>query len=435
MPTFKRVNIRSDYSYVSDANSFDASYVQNGPSGSFDNSAYAASQGYGFVNYSTSTFRSRSLLVDPSLAGMYFTSTNGDQFRLDLPDGVGTYRVRSAHIDALASQTTGWRFRDGSTGTNFANVSGTTTSSQYRDITDTLKTASGFNYSSESYVEHTFTDTFLTVTRDTSLASGNGVLSSVWVEKTSGSSTNGLGDELMWLLGDTSGSGLTNLGTTGTATNHNAVYTSKPGAGGNYAYQFPGGSIEIPSIFAGNSSEKSVAFWFYPDDTGERFYFSDAPGFTNSVGGVLAKQETSASYLEIGNGVGWQPSALTTFSDADLNSGWNHQALVFNNGETLVYLNGVLELTSTAQTYNFPTYTSTSSDKALWGAESRSAYNTTRRYKGWMDDFRQFPRSITAQEVAHLATSRGILGEPTTSRYNAYASAKFKNNTFDNLRF
>ena len=281
---------------------------------------------------------------------MYFTSTNGDQFRLDLPDGVGTYRVRSAHIDALASQTTGWRFRDGSTGTNFANVSGTTTSSQYRDITDTLKTASGFNYSSESYVEHTFTDTFLTVTRDTSLASGNGVLSSVWVEKTSGSSTNGLGDELMWLLGDTSGSGLTNLGTTGTATNHNAVYTSKPGAGGNYAYQFPGGSIEIPSIFAGNSSEKSVAFWFYPDDTGERFYFSDAPGFTNSVGGVLAKQETSASYLEIGNGVGWQPSALTTFSDADLNSGWNHQALVFNNGETLVYLNGVLELTSTAQT-------------------------------------------------------------------------------------
>ena len=127
--------------------------------------------------------RSRSTSLDPSLAGMYFTSTNAHQFRLDLPDGVGTYRVRSAHIDALASQTTGWRFRDGSAGTNFASVSGATTSTQYRDITDALQTASSFAYASENYVEHTFTNDFLTVTRDTALAAGNGVLSAVWVEK------------------------------------------------------------------------------------------------------------------------------------------------------------------------------------------------------------------------------------------------------------
>lgn len=190
MPTFKRVNIRSDYLYVTDANNFEPCYVQNGPLGAYDNSAYSASQGFGFVTYSTSTFRSRSQTVDPSLAGMFFSSTNGQQFRLDLPDGIGTYRVRSAHIDALASQVTGWRFRDGSSGTNFASLSGSTTSTQYRDITDTLKSASGFSYSTESYVQHTFTNDFLTVTRDTSLASGNGVLSAVWVEKVGATPTN-----------------------------------------------------------------------------------------------------------------------------------------------------------------------------------------------------------------------------------------------------
>lgn len=113
---------------------------------------------------------------------MYFTSTNGHTFRLDLPDGAGKYKIFSAHVDQAAGQTTGWDFTDGS-GSTIVSVTGATTSSTYRDINSNSKAVSGFSASGETYVEHTFSNDHLLIVRNTSLNSGNGVLSAVWVEK------------------------------------------------------------------------------------------------------------------------------------------------------------------------------------------------------------------------------------------------------------
>lgn len=182
-----RIAIRLSYPYVTDPTGWDSCHRQDGSVPlPYDASAYSASQGFGFTSYANQ-FRNRNSSNAPQLAGMYFTSTNGHAFRLDLPDGAGTYRVRSAHVDQAAGQTTGWDFKDGS-GSTIASVSGATTGTNYRDINSNSKAVSGFSVASETYVEHTFTNDHLTVVRNTSLNSGNGVLSAVWVEKVASSS-------------------------------------------------------------------------------------------------------------------------------------------------------------------------------------------------------------------------------------------------------
>ena len=175
-----RIAIRLSYPYVTDAAGWDACYRQDGSP--YDNSAYTSSQGFGFTSYASAQFRNRNSTNAVQLAGMYFTSTNGHTFRLDLPDGAGTYKIFSAHVDQAASQTTGWDFTDGS-GSTIVSVSGATTSSNYRDINSNSKAVSGFSPASETYVQHTFSNDHLLVVRNTSLGTGNGVLSAVWVEK------------------------------------------------------------------------------------------------------------------------------------------------------------------------------------------------------------------------------------------------------------
>ena len=183
MSSSLRVAIRLSYPYVTDPTGWEACYRQDGmfplP---YDNSAYTASQGFGFTSYDSFQFMNRNSTNAAQLAGMYLTSTNGHTFRLDLPDGAGTYKIFSAHVDQAASQTTGWDFTDGS-GSTIVTVSGATTSTNYRDINSNSKAVSGFSPSSETYVQHTFTNDHLLVVRNTSVNSGNGVLSAVWVEK------------------------------------------------------------------------------------------------------------------------------------------------------------------------------------------------------------------------------------------------------------
>ena len=183
MATFLRVAIRLSYPYVTDPTGWVSCHRQDGSFPlPYDNTAYNSSQGYGFTTYASSQFRNRNSSNAAQLAWMYFTSTNGHRFRLDLPDGVGTYKIFSAHVDQLASQTTGWDFKDGS-GSTIVSVSGATTTTNYRDINSNSKAVSGFNPASETYVEHTFTNDHLLIERNTSLGTGNGVLSAVWVEK------------------------------------------------------------------------------------------------------------------------------------------------------------------------------------------------------------------------------------------------------------
>ena len=180
-PTFSRVAIRKDLNYVTDTNEFSPCQPNSTAGQPPYTSNYESYRGYGFTSYSLSNFRNRSLSVDTSLAGIYFTTTNGDKFRIDLPNGLGTYKVFSVHYDALANQSTGWRFKDGN-GSTITTVTASSTTTNYIDINNNSLPATGFDYANESFVEHEFTNTYMEVERDTALAGGNGILTAVWLE-------------------------------------------------------------------------------------------------------------------------------------------------------------------------------------------------------------------------------------------------------------
>lgn len=180
-PTFSRVAIRKDLNYVTDTNKFSPCQTNATAGQPPFTSDYETYRGYGFTSYNQSNFRNRSLSVDTSLAGIYFSSTNGDKFRIDLPNGLGTYKVFSAHYDALSNQSTGWRFKDGS-GSTITTVTASSTTTNYIDINDNSLPATGFDYANESFIEHEFTNTYMEVERDTTLAAGNGTLTAVWLE-------------------------------------------------------------------------------------------------------------------------------------------------------------------------------------------------------------------------------------------------------------
>jgi len=187
MPAERRVSLRANASYVTDTDNFSVCTPNNATSVN-PNDEYSAAQGFGMVagTYSSSNFRDRSTSLATQLAGMTFQGLNGATFRLDLPDGAGAYKVWFAGIDAAAGQVTGWRLKDGTSGTEFATLDASPTSTQYVDINNTLQLASAFDVDGSNYIEHTFVNDYLTIQRDTTLAAGNGVISSVWVEASGG---------------------------------------------------------------------------------------------------------------------------------------------------------------------------------------------------------------------------------------------------------
>ena len=87
---------------------------------------------------------------------------------------------------------------------------------------------------------------------------------------------------------------------------------------------------------------------------------------------------------------------------------WFHFAMSVDSNRTgyKFYLDGVLEETHTDGA--FPT---SGQDAIYICAQQNATYHLAGRW----DDFRLFNSELTSDEVAHLATSRGVLGSPNTS--------------------
>jgi hypothetical protein len=177
------VNIRQSFGYAVDPSGFDAC------TSSPDTRTYSAGQGFGYVG-TPAGVRNRSASVGPNLAGMGFTSSNGIVFRYDLPSGAGTYDVGAAFYDAATNMVSGYVIRDGTAGTVLASVSGIAGTTQYRNINSVSSVPANFNLLTEDVINHTFTNDYLTVTRDTYLGYANGAFSSVWVNPAGGAADN-----------------------------------------------------------------------------------------------------------------------------------------------------------------------------------------------------------------------------------------------------
>lgn len=409
------VNIRQSFAYTLDPSGFDAC------TSSPDTRTYTAGQGFGYVGTAAVT-RNRSQ-VSPNLAGMGFTSSNGIVFRYDLPSGAGAYDVGAAFYDALTNMTSGYTVRDGTAGTVIAYVSGIAGTTQYRDINSVSRIPANFNLATESVINHTFVNDFLTVTRDTSIASGNGAFSSVWVNPAGG--FVGLGGEQGWWCptlddspDDISGNGNngTYIGGMGTVAN--------TGSGGTRAYDFDGTNDYIDiSGFAANTSAYSVSCWIDgtgPSQTIVAFNSGDSSGGrATNIG--LQPSGTALTGHQNGASSYWAESTSIVNG-----SGWKHVAYTFDGSTVEIFIDGVSEDTQSAFVTN--------KTQAL-AYIGRWIGTTPFWLTGTMDDIRAYDRALTQAEITHLATARGVLGGPGSDGYNAFTSAIYKPRNYNNTRF
>ena len=118
------------------------------------------------------------------LGGFHIVSSTAREFRLDLPDGAGTYEVGAVMADANgAAQNTAFDFRDGLNGTLLHTWNESSTATQAVDIDGTLTAFGSWSQSSAPTETLTFTGSELYIHFNGN--SSQGFISSVWVESSS----------------------------------------------------------------------------------------------------------------------------------------------------------------------------------------------------------------------------------------------------------
>lgn len=225
----------------------------------------------------------------------------------------------------------------------------------------------------------------------------------------------GLGDEKLWLCpslddsaDDISGNG-----------NHGTYYggmgtVADTSNGGTKAYSFDGSNtqrIECDPQVIGSEPVFSVSCWVYVNQHdasyGEGFVSQFAAG-NNSATCKFSLGDPGGSSLI--TPAGWiRPSTsniVATSSQSFAAQTWHHLCFIADGSNIFTYLDGVLRGTNT---YSGTVRTVT--NPFVIGTYNQSI-NQNHYLNGMVDDVRAFDRALTPTEITHLATSRGIAGNP-----------------------
>lgn len=220
----------------------------------------------------------------------------------------------------------------------------------------------------------------------------------------------GLGDEARWWCPslDSAGNGTTTLtdltggGIDGTLTNMDPPtdWPADTGSGGVRALDFDGSNDRI--AFASPispSGARSIAMWVkFTSPSSRQGLIGTRPPAASQGWVFLLNASNTLRYFHTGGG---DLSATTT-----INSGtWYHLVATFSGSTAKLYKDGSLIATSTS----FANDTATTFNGVL-GCEDEG---NSGPFTGRIDDARIYTRAITATEVTHLSTSRGILGAPS----------------------
>ena len=226
----------------------------------------------------------------------------------------------------------------------------------------------------------------------------------------------GLGDEQLWVsptltlddISDITGNGNTAL-YDGTVTvvedpaGYEGFQTSNTTAGTDYVYFDAPTAVDLPSA--------SIAFW-----ATSSFLASYAPigGFCtaafNDLRFFISRRATSGLARVYRKTVGGSVAIddfLMPNGSADFTGGeWHHWCLVFENGKNNLYFDGVLIGQSpTSATGDLDV---SGTNFSLGSQDGRTTAASAARY----DDIRFYDSALTAAEVVHLASLRGVEGLP-----------------------
>lgn len=163
-------------------------YVTDGSGETFvDESAYSSERGFGW--FGTATARNRNTGWDRRLAACHFNNATSTYWRLDLPNGPGSYRIWAGFFDLKFANGANWLLRDGTT--TFKTISGSVIGSVHGDISGF--DADGASMSPDAWasadggqsIDHTFVNDHLRVQVNTT---SNNVISHIAVEFLGGGS-------------------------------------------------------------------------------------------------------------------------------------------------------------------------------------------------------------------------------------------------------
>lgn len=213
----------------------------------------------------------------------------------------------------------------------------------------------------------------------------------------------GLGGETLWISPSISGvnqtaSDLSGNGNNGTL-NGSCSVVAQLGKGGSAAFSsssYSSDFVSVPNILPA-TTVRSVGCWVYGNTFGsfqlhQLFASSLFKMQSQGFGDIVLRQTLSASP--------WSQTYSINNNPSSVNGAWHHYCIVQDGTDAKAYLDGSLVSTTTLD----PNVDVTGD----------SATIELNKIAGYGDDYRAFSRALTAQEVAHLASARGIQGTPQT---------------------
>lgn len=240
----------------------------------------------------------------------------------------------------------------------------------------------------------------------------------------------GLGSEVGWWCPtlDTASDGLTNLVGGASATlkmSGKFGVVSDSGAGGSEAWEAdatPGSGINTGTPPLINNSF-SMSCWFKQDTA--------TIGFMNMM---AVESPVTRDYLQVRTNTGAMATdfnGLSMSGTTDLRGTWHHVSLTFDYATNAAeqYIDGInVNSGSMVNGWN--------QNLGEWeiGSQGRSGGTV---FDGLLDDARIYNQVLTAAEITHLATSRGVQGPPggAATNYNPFRNAKYINKTYQIPRF
>ncbi len=240
----------------------------------------------------------------------------------------------------------------------------------------------------------------------------------------------GLGGEVLWLCPslDDSPNDLSGNGNNGTYENGTStVADSDPTYGGSRAYNFDGtndyincgNDSSLSFVDGSGDTAMSITGWVkldsYSNNTNSRGVAWLSRGTVPSHGSYLLNLidgKVSIVRYPTGSNGSIYLSENTDSSQLPL-SQWKHVAVTYSGCETTGCTEIFIDGTLVSSTSSESSYTGMSGSSLSVEIGASLRWTQYKRYtNGRQDDIRMFNRVLTQAEITHLASSRGVLGEP-----------------------
>jgi hypothetical protein len=203
---------------------------------------------------------------------------------------------------------------------------------------------------------------------------------------------------------DTTVADISGQGNDGTASGGMTWVTGQVGAcAGNFSTSV----VTLPVIFSGTTPTKfSVSFWANPDTIPVSSW---AALFVQQDSGTSGNQNLNI-YLNTDGTVNYDvfpPSGGSLATTATLSaSTWTYVVVTRDGSDRKIYIDGSLDASDSSG----ETYTGLAVDETVFG--DLGAVDTGHPFDGSIDDVRTYDRTITAPEVLHLYSYRGVSPSP-----------------------